>query len=84
MQLGVPTLCSGEGSLPEIAGNASVIVDPYDITDIARGLERLDGDADLRNELSILGASQVKKFDATEYKKALVDMYDTICSGHRV
>lgn len=76
MQLGVPTLCSSEGSLPEIAGNASLSVDPYDVAKIARGLEQLDADGDLRNELVHCGFRQAEQFNAKTYQKKLVTMYD--------
>ena len=75
MQLGVPTLCSGESSLPEIAGNASRFVDPYDVASIARGLRDLDEDPDLRAELSARGKEQAKKFDALNYRRALESLY---------
>lgn len=78
MQLGVPTLCSTEGSLPEIAAHASVAVDPYDVTEIARGLERLDSDAALRDALVQSGFERAKKFDAITYQKKLMNMYDSL------
>ncbi|WP_430233589.1 glycosyltransferase family 4 protein [Paraburkholderia tropica] len=78
MQVGVPTLCSSEGSLPEVAADASLAVDPYDVAKIARGLERLDADADLRHGLAQAGLEQAKKFDAQTYKKKLVNMYDAL------
>ncbi|AME22895.1 glycosyltransferase family 4 protein [Burkholderia sp. PAMC 26561] len=78
MQLGVPTLCSSEGALPEIAEQASLAVDPYDVVQIARGLKSLDSDADLRDQLVRSGLEQAKKFDATAYKKKLVNMYDAL------
>ncbi|MDL5477593.1 glycosyltransferase, partial [Klebsiella pneumoniae] len=53
MQLGVPTLCSTGGSLPEIAGGASLEVDPYDVREIARGLEKMDADSELRSALGV-------------------------------
>ncbi|WP_063900214.1 glycosyltransferase family 4 protein [Burkholderia pseudomultivorans] len=75
MQLGVPTLCSSEGSLPEIAGDASVVVDPYDVTSIARGMEKLDSDERLRERLVEVGFDQAAKFDAATYRKRLQGMY---------
>lgn len=75
MQMGIPTLCSSEGSLPEIAADASLVVDPYDVAKIARGLERLDADSGLRGDLVRLGLERAKKFDAATYKRKLADMY---------
>jgi glycosyltransferase involved in cell wall biosynthesis len=78
MQLGVPTLCSTEGSLPEIAGNASLIVNPYDTAEIARALERLDTDAGLRAHLAELGLAQAGRFSAENYRNRLTELYDSV------
>jgi glycosyltransferase involved in cell wall biosynthesis len=78
MQLGVPTLCSTGGSLPEIAGGASVEVDPYDVREIARGLEKLDADEGLRNSLAQNGLKRAEKFNAESYKRNLRNMYETV------
>lgn len=77
MQLGVPTLCSGEGSLPEISGGASMIVDPYDVSKMARALERMDSDAELRAGLVALGLEQAKKFGDDSYRDRLKEMYES-------
>lgn len=75
MQLGTPTLCSTEGALPEIAGSASVRVDPYDVPAIARGLRLLDQDAGLREELTVAGFEQATTFGPDRYRRKLFDMY---------
>jgi glycosyltransferase involved in cell wall biosynthesis len=58
----VPVLTSDVSSLPEIAGDAAVLVDPGDATSIARGLDELLGDADLRNVLRAAGTTRVATF----------------------
>jgi glycosyltransferase involved in cell wall biosynthesis len=78
MQLGVPTLCSTEGSLPEVAGNASLSVDPYDIAAIARGMQILDQDYDVRRQLAVAGTERAKLFDSSSYKARLLSMYDKV------
>ncbi|MGF6965266.1 glycosyltransferase involved in cell wall biosynthesis [Paraburkholderia sp. WC7.3g] len=75
MQLGTPTLCSTEGSLPEIAGSASVRVDPYDVSAIAQGLRLLDQDAGLREDLRIAGLERATTFGPGQYREKLLDMY---------
>ena len=44
MACGIPVLTSRLSSLPEVVGDAAVLVDPYDVEDIAHGLERILGD----------------------------------------
>ena len=36
MTLGTPVVTSGSGALAEIAGDAALVVDPYNVDDIAR------------------------------------------------
>ncbi|RKP47731.1 glycosyltransferase family 4 protein [Pararobbsia silviterrae] len=78
MQLGTPTLCSTGGSLPEIAADASLCVDPYDVADIARGLRMLDQDPDLRRQLSEKGIERARDFNSDAYKARLNAMYDRV------
>lgn len=50
-QCDVPVISSNTTSMPEIAGDAALLVDPFDVTSIAKGLERLYRDASLREQL---------------------------------
>lgn len=59
---GVPVLTSNVASLPEVAGDAAVLVDPLDSKAIAAGLAELFGDEDLRAMLSAAGLSRSAKF----------------------
>ena len=49
---GTPVVTSRISSLPEVVGDAAVLVDPYSVEDIASGLERVLGDDALRADLS--------------------------------
>jgi glycosyltransferase involved in cell wall biosynthesis len=62
MQLGIPVLTGSLGSLPEIAGDAALVTDPFDTAAIARGIRQLDSDADLREELRQRGLRNVERF----------------------
>lgn len=75
MMLGTPVLASRTGSLPEIAGDAAVFVDPYDIDDMAGGLRALDCDADLRAELSTQGVARAAHFSPASYAERLRSLY---------
>jgi glycosyltransferase involved in cell wall biosynthesis len=59
---GVPVLTSDTSSLPEVAGDASVIVDPHDPGEIASGLASLLSDGALRDRLRAAGRSRVGGF----------------------
>ena len=58
----VPVLTSNLSSLPEVAGDAAVLVNPRDPADIARGLTQLLGDDDLANLLRAAGTARVAGF----------------------
>jgi glycosyltransferase involved in cell wall biosynthesis len=62
MACGTPVLTSNISSLPEVAGNAALLVDPLDSAAIAGGLTRLITEADLRRELVERGYRQIQKF----------------------
>lgn len=51
MNTGTPVLTANSSCLPEIAGDAALLVDPYSEADIAAGIERLYRDAGLRSTL---------------------------------
>lgn len=62
MACGTPLLTGNLASLPEVVGNAGVMVDPYDVDAIADGLLRLVEDSALRAELSQKGLERAKQF----------------------
>jgi glycosyltransferase involved in cell wall biosynthesis len=62
MESGVPVICSNVTSMPEVAGNAALMVDPFDVESIAAGMENLYKDNDLREKLIQLGHIQKKNF----------------------
>ncbi len=62
MACGTPVVCSDASSLPEVAGDAALLVDPLDVGDLAAALERVLRDEALRAELVRRGFEQVRKF----------------------
>jgi glycosyltransferase involved in cell wall biosynthesis len=62
MASGVPVITSNITSMPEIAGGAAILVDPFSVKDIANALQLLTKDHDLYNELIQLGSRRQKIF----------------------
>jgi glycosyltransferase involved in cell wall biosynthesis len=62
MRCGTPVLCSNSSSLPELAGDAAVLVDPTNVEAIADGINKLVSNPKLRDTLVQRGNEQVKKF----------------------
>ena len=62
MEAGVPVLTSNVSSLPEVAGGAALLVDPLRVERIREGLERLAGEAELREQLRRRGLERRQAF----------------------
>ncbi|MDP2585409.1 MAG: glycosyltransferase family 1 protein [Candidatus Levybacteria bacterium] len=62
MQYGCPVITSNISSLPEAGGDAALYVDPLDANDIAKKLELVINDNDLRQKFIKKGYEQIKKF----------------------
>lgn len=75
MALGTPVLTSTTSSLPEVAGDAALLVDPYSPAAIAAGLRALDGDADLRARLATAGRARAAFFSPERYGERLARLY---------
>ena len=83
MQLGTPVLTSHTSSLPEVAGDAAVFVDPYDVASITAGLTALDTDAGLRVRLSAQGLVQAANFSEARCVERVNAMYATVMAQGR-
>lgn len=59
---GVPVITSNTSSLPEVAGDAALLVDPHDVDAIADAMYRIITDEALRAELARRGLENVKRF----------------------
>jgi len=75
MLLGTPVICSNTASLPEVAGDAALSVDPYDSHALSRAIRDMDSDEDLRTELSRRGEAQCTLFSPKAYRKRLAELY---------
>lgn len=62
MASGTPVVTSNLSSLPEVAGDAAILVDPYDPASIADGIRRVLGDEELRRTLRRLGLARARQF----------------------
>ena len=77
MQLGVPVICSGVSSLPEVCGDAALLVDPKDPDEAAQNLKDLLSDDELKDTLIKRGYENVKRFSpesrAAKYRKEIME-----------
>jgi glycosyltransferase involved in cell wall biosynthesis len=75
MVAGAPVLTSRVASLPEIAGDAALLVDPYDVDDMAAGIRALDQDVDLRQALIARGRERASYFSPERYEQRIASLY---------
>jgi glycosyltransferase involved in cell wall biosynthesis len=78
MLLGTPVISSNTASLPEVAADAALLVDPYDTGAIARAVRRMDGDPDLRADLAARGRIQAARFSREAYRERLAHVYRAV------
>jgi glycosyltransferase involved in cell wall biosynthesis len=75
MVLGTPVVTSRESSVPEIAGDAALLVDPYNTDEIAAAIRTIVNDADLWSELVHRGKAQAAKFSVDRYRERVGALY---------
>jgi len=78
MLLGTPVVTSRASSLPEIAGDAALYVDPYQIDEIAQAIKTITADGDLRAELVRRGRIQAELFSVARYRERLAALYERL------
>ncbi|MCF6300188.1 MAG: glycosyltransferase family 4 protein [Proteobacteria bacterium] len=78
MQNDCPVLCSGITSLPEVAGDAALYVDPYDYTDVRDKLKAIIANPEMRQDMIKKGRKQVDFFSPANYVDRLNDAYESI------
>jgi glycosyltransferase involved in cell wall biosynthesis len=59
---GAPVLCANSSSLPEVAGEAALLIDPEDTEAITVAIQRLVNDPLLRHQLALAGLENVRRF----------------------
>jgi glycosyltransferase involved in cell wall biosynthesis len=75
MMRDVPVACSRIGPLEEIAGDAARYFDPTDVQDMARAIESLLVDADLRARLVEAGRERARQFSWARTAEATIASY---------
>jgi len=77
MECEIPLITSNVSSMPEVAEDAAILVDPYEVKDIANAMLQYFEAEDLRKEKIELGRLQRKKFS---WDKSAESMYEVLSS----
>ena len=78
MASGTPVVTSNVSSLPEVAGDAAVLVDPYDPRAIADGIYRVLTDQRLRAELTRHGLARASQFSWEKSVRRVREIYGQV------
>ncbi len=81
MKCGTPVIAGNRTSLPEVVGDAGILVDPFDVNAIAAAIERLVDDPDLRQQLSVKGVARSRLFDWNETARRTLNIYEQVVGG---
>jgi len=83
MTLGTPVMASNAACLPEIAGDAALLVDALDVEAITKAIRTLDCDDDLRLDLQRRGPGQAKKFSPEKYQERVGALYRNVLGSSK-
>ena len=78
MSCGTPVVCSNASSLPEVAGEAALLVDPVDVAALAAALGRVAADEGLRRELSERGLRQASRFSWRQSARQALEVMEEV------
>lgn len=76
MACGAPVVCSNTSSLPEIAGDAALLVDPSSVDEITDALRRALAEPELAEEMRRRGYAQAAKFSWERAARETVEVYE--------
>ena len=78
MACGAPVITSGISSMPEIAGEAAVLIDPYNAEDIANAILTLASNEALRRSKIEAGLLNAKRFSWRKSAEQVIRLYETV------
>jgi len=79
MACGCPVVSSNSSSLPEVCGDAAILVPPTDVSALTSALRRLLDDAALRDDLRSRGLRQAARFTWDDAAQRTLEVYSTCC-----
>jgi glycosyltransferase involved in cell wall biosynthesis len=81
MASGTPVITSNLSSLPEVVGDAALLIDPYDADAIADAMRRVLLDSDLREDLRQRGLRRVAEFSWDRSVRRIREIYEEVLAG---
>ena len=84
MACGTPTIASRTSSIPEVAGDAAILVDPLDVSAIAGAMERVLGDPELVATLRARGPDRAGQFTWEGAARKTLNAFQEVLDDDRV
>ncbi len=81
MACGTPVITSNASSLPEVVGDAALLVDPHDSGEIAQAMLRVLGDPRLQEELRQKGYERARRFTWEQSARKMLSLYTQVYEG---
>jgi glycosyltransferase involved in cell wall biosynthesis len=81
MSAGVPVVAARAGSLPEVLGDAALLIDPDDEEDLAAALTRAAADDDLRAVLVARGRARADRYGWARAAEEMAAVYRRVAEG---
>ena len=81
MASGTPVITSNVSSLPEVVGDAAILIDPHEPEAIADAIRRVLHDADLRASLKARGLARAREFSWERSIRRVREIYGEVLGG---
>ncbi|HVB72395.1 MAG TPA: glycosyltransferase family 1 protein [Ktedonobacteraceae bacterium] len=81
MACGAPVITSNTSSLPEVVGDAALLVDPHNINEIAHAITRILGNTQLQEELRQKGYQQAARYTWQKSAQKMLSVYQQVYEG---
>lgn len=81
MSVGIPVITSNLSSMPEVAGQAAMLINPYSVDQLAEAIIKIVQDKTERERLRRLGVHRVRKFSWKKAARMTVEIYEGILSS---
>lgn len=78
MASGAPVICSNTSSMPEVVGDAGILINPYNINDLILAQKQVLLDENLKNHLVHKGLEQAKKFSWEKCAQKTIEILEKV------
>jgi glycosyltransferase involved in cell wall biosynthesis len=78
MACGCPVVTSNTSSLPEVVGEAGILINPYDTDSLVKAIKRVLTDARLREDMVRKGLAQAKRFSWEKAARETQEVYNKV------